>query len=137
MTLLRRKPIPGRAFFAGAVCEALLAAGCGWDGDDGARSKAREDTTGDRKLKGTPDISVWFRAGPSGELDTMRRRVEDFNDAQQALRVETVARPEERPYADPVESGGVGGDLPDFGKGTGTGTDKDLAHHRSHPVGGP
>jgi multiple sugar transport system substrate-binding protein len=135
MMLLRRKPIPGRAFFAGSVCEPLLAAGCGWDGDDGVRSKAREDTTGDSKLKGTPDISVWFRAGPSGELDTMRRRVEDFNAAQQALWVEPVARPEERPYADLVESGVVGGDLPDFGKGTVT--DKDLAHYESHPVGGP
>lgn len=114
MTLLRRKPLQGRAFLAGVLCAALLAAGCGGGGDDGKRSRTRADTTCDGKLKGTTDITVWFHAGPSGELSTLRAQVKDFNAAQKAVRVELITLPEERPYTDLVDSAAASGDLPDL-----------------------
>ncbi|MFD9331590.1 extracellular solute-binding protein [Streptomyces sp. NPDC060065] len=116
MKLLQRKPrrTRRRVFLPGALCAALLLAGCGGGGDDGKRSRARGDTTCDGELKGTTDITMWFHAGPSGEFETLRRQVKDFNAGQKAVRVELIALPEERPYTDLVESAAASGELPDL-----------------------
>jgi multiple sugar transport system substrate-binding protein len=103
-----------RVVLAGALSTALLAAGCGGDGDDGKRSGTRGDTTCDGKLEGTADITVWFHAGPSGELKTLRRQVKDFNASQKSVRVELITLPQERPYTDLVESAAASGELPDL-----------------------
>ncbi|WP_329548304.1 sugar ABC transporter substrate-binding protein [Streptomyces sp. NBC_01356] len=115
MKLLQRKPRrTRRVFLPGVLCGALLLAGCGGGGDDGKRSRARGDTTCDGELKGTTDITMWFHAGPSGEFETLRRQVKDFNAGQKAVRVELIALPEERPYTDLVESAAASGELPDL-----------------------
>ncbi|WP_405932672.1 ABC transporter substrate-binding protein [Streptomyces sp. NBC_00827] len=116
MKLLQRKPrrTRRRLFLPGALCAALLLAGCGGGGDDGKRSRASGDTTCDGELKGTTDITMWFHAGPSGEFETLRRQVKDFNAGQKAVRVELIALPEERPYTDLVESAAASGELPDL-----------------------
>ncbi|MCX4975442.1 sugar ABC transporter substrate-binding protein [Streptomyces sp. NBC_00620] len=101
-------------FLPGALCAALLLAGCGGGGDDGERSRARGDTTCDGELKGTTDITMWFHAGPSGEFETLRRQVKDFNAGQKAVRVELISLPEERQYTDLVESAAASGELPDL-----------------------
>ncbi|MEV0221282.1 extracellular solute-binding protein [Streptomyces sp. NPDC050704] len=103
-----------RAVLAGALSAALLAAGCGGNGDDGKRSEERRDTTCDGELEGTTDITVWFHTGQSTEVDTLRRQVKDFNAVQKAVRVELITLPQERPYADLVESAAVSGELPDL-----------------------
>ncbi|MGP4042907.1 extracellular solute-binding protein [Streptomyces sp. 2A115] len=82
--------------------------------DDGKRSEERADTTCDGKLAGTTDITVWFHTGQSGEVDTLRSQVKDFNATQKAVRVELITLPEERPYTDLVESAAASGELPDL-----------------------
>ncbi|MCX5556793.1 sugar ABC transporter substrate-binding protein [Streptomyces sp. NBC_00038] len=115
MELLQRKPTrTRRVFLSGALCAALLLAGCGGGGDDGKRPGARGDTTCDGELNGTTDITMWFHAGPSGEFETLRSQVKDFNAGQKAVRVELIALPEERPYTDLVESAAASGELPDL-----------------------
>lgn len=115
MELLQRKPRrTRRVFLPGALCAALLLAGCGGGGGDGKRPGARGDTTCDGELDGTTDITMWFHAGPSGEFETLRSQVKDFNAEQKAVRVELIALPEERPYTDLVESAAASGELPDL-----------------------
>lgn len=106
-----------RVVLAGALSAALVVAGCdgGPRGGGGERSAKRGgDTTCDGRLEGTTDITVWFHAGPSGELDTLRGQVEDFNAEQKAVRVELITLPEERPYGELVVSAAASGELPDL-----------------------
>ncbi|WP_241266569.1 sugar ABC transporter substrate-binding protein [Streptomyces scabichelini] len=114
MKLLNRRSGTRRLLLAGALSAALLVASCGGGGGDGERSAERGDTTCDGKLGGTTDITVWFHAGPSGELDTLRRQVKDFNGAQKDVQVELITLPEERPYTELVLSAAESGELPDL-----------------------
>ena len=103
-----------RAVGSGALGVALLLAGCvGGDGDGKAKS-ARSDTTCDGRIEGTQSITVWFHAGQSGELSTLRSQVAEFNKAQKQVRVELVTLPEQRPYTELVLSAAASGDLPDL-----------------------
>ncbi|ANS64474.1 extracellular solute-binding protein [Streptomyces lincolnensis] len=106
-----------RILASGALGAALLLAGCG-GGDGGSEGDgertARGDTTCDGRIEGTAHITVWFHAGPSGEYSTLRRQVEDFNKAQEQVRVELVTLPEQRPYNELVLSAAASGDLPDL-----------------------
>jgi multiple sugar transport system substrate-binding protein len=100
----------------GTLCAALLLAACdsggGGSSDDGR--SARKDTTCDGKIDGTVHLRVWFHAGPSGELSTLKAQVREFNKAQRQVRVELVTLPENRPYTDLVLSAAASGDLPDL-----------------------
>ncbi|WP_338898903.1 sugar ABC transporter substrate-binding protein [Streptomyces sp. TG1A-60] len=105
-----------RALFAGVAAVAMLLAGCSGVGDgrvDGG-DKAPGDTTCDGKIDGTAHITMWFHAGQSGELSTLRSQVKEFNKAQRQVRVELVTLPEQRPYTELVLSAAASGDLPDL-----------------------
>ncbi|MCD7437794.1 sugar ABC transporter substrate-binding protein [Streptomyces lincolnensis] len=108
---LRRIP---RILASGTVAAALLLAGCGGGSEGDDRRRARGDTTCDGRIEGTAYITVWFHAGPSGEYNTLRRQVEDFNRTQRQVRVELVTLPEQRPYNELVLSAAASGDLPDL-----------------------
>jgi multiple sugar transport system substrate-binding protein len=106
-----------RALFAGVAAAVLLLAGCsegGGDGRAGGGNKAAGDTTCDGKIEGTAHITMWFHAGQSGELSTLRSQVKEFNKAQRQVRVELVTLPEQRPYTELVLSAAASGDLPDL-----------------------
>ncbi|NNN30512.1 sugar ABC transporter substrate-binding protein [Streptomyces sp. S3(2020)] len=105
-----------RALAAGLLGIALLLAGCGGGGDDGdgTNDEARGDTTCDGRIEGTEHLTMWFHAGPSGELSTLQKQVAEFNEAQKQVRVELVTLPEFRPYNDLVNSAAASGDLPDL-----------------------
>ncbi|MGW0712132.1 ABC transporter substrate-binding protein [Streptomyces sp. NPDC002643] len=115
------KDVGGRgirhALLAGMSAAALLLAGCGGGGtqereDEG--DKAVGDTTCDGRIDGTAHITMWFHAGQSGELSTLRSQVKEFNKAQRQVRVELVTLPEQRPYTELVLSAAASGDLPDL-----------------------
>lgn len=105
-----------RALVSGLLGAALLLAACGGGGDDDGASgeKAPTDTTCDGRIEGTEHLSVWFHAGPSGELSTLQKQVAEFNKAQTQVRVELVTLPENRPYTELVTSAAASGDLPDL-----------------------
>ena len=105
-----------RALTARLLGAALLLAACGGGGDDadGTGGEARGDTTCDGRIEGTEHLTMWFHAGPSGELSTLRKQVAEFNKAQRQVRVELVTLPEHRPYTDLVDSAAASGDLPDL-----------------------
>ncbi|MCX5364483.1 sugar ABC transporter substrate-binding protein [Streptomyces sp. NBC_00124] len=105
-----------RALAAGLLGVVLLLAACGGGGDDddGTGGRARSDTTCDGRIEGTEHLTMWFHAGPSGELSTLQRQVVEFNKAQKQVRVELVTLPEHRPYTDLVNSAAASGDLPDL-----------------------
>ena len=108
---LRRLLVPG------ALCGALLLAGCdgGGAGDAaGGGGTSRPDTTCDGKIEGTAHIRVWHHAGPSGEFTTLQHQVAEFNKAQKQVRVELVTLPERKPYNELVLSAAASGDLPDL-----------------------
>lgn len=102
-----------RVLVPGLLGAALLLAACGGGGDSEERD-ARGDTTCDGRIDGTAHVTVWFHAGPSGELSTLKRQVRDFNRIQDQVRVELVTLPERRPYNDLVVSAAASGDLPDL-----------------------
>ncbi|TQE14609.1 sugar ABC transporter substrate-binding protein [Streptomyces ipomoeae] len=106
-----------RALLSGMSTAVLLLAGCsGGDGEDrrGEGDKAAGDTTCDGRIDGTAHITLWFHAGQSGELSTLRSQVKEFNKAQRQVRVELVTLPEQRPYTELVLSAAASGDLPDL-----------------------
>ncbi|WP_328870560.1 sugar ABC transporter substrate-binding protein [Streptomyces sp. NBC_00287] len=96
------------------LCTALLLPACDGGSPDRGTRAAPTDTTCDGKIEGTEHIRVWFHAGPSGELNTLRNQVREFNKAQKQVRVELVTLPERRPYNDLVLSAAADGDLPDL-----------------------
>ncbi|WP_405874057.1 ABC transporter substrate-binding protein [Streptomyces sp. NBC_00005] len=100
---------------SGLLGIALLLAGCGAGGSgDNKAKKAPGDTTCDGRIDGTAHVTVWFHQGPPGEVGTLQSQVKEFNKAQNKVRVELVKLPEQRPYADLVESAAASGDLPDL-----------------------
>jgi multiple sugar transport system substrate-binding protein len=103
-----------RVLGSGLLATALLLAACSQGGGDGKSSKARTDTTCDGRIDGTRRITVWFHAGQSGELSTLRGQVRAFNKAQTNVRVELVTLPEQHPYTELVRSAAASGDLPDL-----------------------
>ncbi|MCX5260097.1 sugar ABC transporter substrate-binding protein [Streptomyces canus] len=103
-----------RALATGLVAAALLLAACAGGGGGGDSERTRTDTTCDGRIEGTAQVTVWFHAGPSAEYNTLRRQVQDFNKAQQEVRVEVVTLPEQRPYNELVLSAAASGDLPDL-----------------------
>ena len=111
----RKRPLH-RALIAGVLGAALLMAGCG-GGEGRGEDKGGEsppDTTCDGRIDGTAHITVWSHTGQSGEFRTLRGQAEEFNKAQQKVRVELVALPANRPYTDLVLSAAASGDLPDL-----------------------
>ncbi|WP_210587551.1 sugar ABC transporter substrate-binding protein [Streptomyces sp. GESEQ-35] len=118
-TATRAWPLVRRArgvVVPGALCAALLMAACdsGGGGRSGDGRAVRQDTTCDGKIDGTVHLKVWFHAGPSGELSTLKAQVREFNKVQRQVRVELVTLPENRPYTDLVLSAAASGDLPDL-----------------------
>ncbi|WP_234046455.1 ABC transporter substrate-binding protein [Streptomyces adelaidensis] len=105
-----------RALLAGLSAAVLLLAGCsaGGDGESTEGDKAAGDTTCDGRIDGTAHITMWFHAGQSGELSTLKSQVKEFNRAQPQVRVELVTLPEQRPYTELVLSAAASGDLPDL-----------------------
>ncbi|UUU34714.1 sugar ABC transporter substrate-binding protein [Streptomyces sp. CA-210063] len=105
-----------RALLSGVAVAALLLSGCSGGGDSraGEGDRTAGDTTCDGKIDGTAHITMWFHAGQSGELTTLRSQVKEFNKSQRQVRVELVTLPEQRPYTELVLSAAASGDLPDL-----------------------
>ncbi|MEW2394909.1 sugar ABC transporter substrate-binding protein [Streptomyces sp. NPDC046862] len=103
-----------RTLVTGTLAAALLLAGCSGGNGSGGGKRAPSDTTCDGRIEGTERITVWFHTGQSGELDTMRDQVRQFNRTQKQVRVELVALPRTPSYTALVDSAAASGDLPDL-----------------------